>query len=112
MTTLLEYKGYQGTVEYTDEDNVYFGEVLGIRGLISYEAENEADLKRSFRETIDSYLSSCEEEGRMPMRPYCGVLSDIRISPNIHEKIYSFAISRSKSPGQVVEEALHQYLTA
>ena len=38
-SNLLNYKGYYGTVEISLEDNILFGKVLGINGLISYEAK-------------------------------------------------------------------------
>jgi len=112
MSRLLEHRGYQGTIEYTSEDGVYYGEVLGIKGLISYEGNNESELKVNFEETINFYLSSCDQDGRKPMRPYCGILSDIHISPDIHKKIYAYALSREKSPSTVVEEALYNYISA
>ena len=35
----LEYKGYMGSIEYSPQDSLLYGKVLGIRGLISYEGE-------------------------------------------------------------------------
>ncbi|MFT7032965.1 MAG: putative HicB family RNase H-like nuclease [Cyclobacteriaceae bacterium] len=35
----LEHKDYTGSIEYSQEDNLLYGKVLGIRGLISYEGE-------------------------------------------------------------------------
>lgn len=31
----LNYKGYAGSIEYSREDNLFFGKVPGIRSLIS-----------------------------------------------------------------------------
>ena len=33
----IEYKDYVGNVEFSEEDEVFFGKVIGIRSLISYE---------------------------------------------------------------------------
>lgn len=35
----LKYKNFIGSVEYSETDKILFGKVLGIRGLISYEAK-------------------------------------------------------------------------
>ena len=35
----LEYKGYTGSIEYSKEDDLLYGKVLGIKGLISYEGK-------------------------------------------------------------------------
>ena len=69
MIKLLTYKGYTGTVEYTVEDGVLFGEVLGIRGLLSYEGVNMAALEQDFRGVIDDYLEMCEDKGYEPQKP-------------------------------------------
>jgi len=112
MNNLLEYKGYQGTVEYSAGDNILHGKVVGIRGLISYEGESLASLQSDFREAIDHYLSCCEEEGLQPVTPYCGNLSDIQISPAVHKSIYSYAERTNKPPSLMVEEALESYIAS
>ena len=33
----LEYKGYTGTIEYSKEDKLLFGKVIGVKSLLSYE---------------------------------------------------------------------------
>ena len=53
----LEYKGYTGSIEYSPEDDLLYGKVLGIRGLISFEGETGKLLEEDFREAIDSYLA-------------------------------------------------------
>ena len=35
MNNTMEYKGYVGSVEFSEEDALFYGKVLGIRGLIS-----------------------------------------------------------------------------
>ena len=112
MSKLLEHRGYQGTIEYSVEDNILFGKVVGIRGLISYEGETLAGLKADFVEAIDDYLLTCEQEGREPMKPYCGNLGDIQISPVIHRNLYVFAEKHDKTPSQTIEEALKTYIKA
>ena len=65
----LHYKGYAGSVEYSDEDGVFFGQVLGIRSLLSYEGDTVEALEADFRCLITEYLDYCEKEGRMPEKP-------------------------------------------
>ena len=111
MNELLEHRGYTGTVEYSLVDNVLFGQVIGVRGLISYEGESLAALRADFVEAIDDYLLCCEEEGWEPMKPYSGNLVDIEISPDMHRNLYAYSDKRGKTPNRVVEEALRQYIT-
>lgn len=35
----MGYKGYLGNVEFSEEDEMFFGRGLGIRSLISYESK-------------------------------------------------------------------------
>ena len=64
--TLLEYKGYTGTVQYSSESNIYHGKVIGIMGVISYEGPDFKSLKEDFKDAIDDYLVTCYEEGIKP----------------------------------------------
>ena len=56
----LSYKGYTGSIEYSREDDLLFGKVLGIKGLISYEGDTGQALEDDFKQAIDEYLSDCE----------------------------------------------------
>ena len=40
MKNTMEYKGYVGSVEFSEEDGIFFGKVMGIRSLISYGSFN------------------------------------------------------------------------
>ena len=40
MSNVIEYKGYVGSIEFSEEDCIFFGKVQGIRSLISYEGES------------------------------------------------------------------------
>ena len=40
MKNTMEYRGYTGSVEFSVEDKVFFGKVLGIKTLLSYEGTN------------------------------------------------------------------------
>lgn len=81
MNNTIEYKGYIGSVEFSEEDQLFFGKVMGIRSLISYEGENAADLISDFHGAINDYLSICEADGKEPEKAYKGSFN-IRISPN------------------------------
>ena len=40
MNNTIQYKDYVGSIEFSEEDKIFYGKVLGIRSLISYEGEN------------------------------------------------------------------------
>ena len=42
----LKYKGYIGSVAFSEKDNVFFGKIEGIDGLVNFEGES---VKRTYR---------------------------------------------------------------
>ena len=84
----MEYKGYIGSVEFSETDEVFFGKVLGIRALISYEGTSAKELIEDFHGAVDAYLEMCSETGEEPEKAYKGSFN-IRISPELHKQIAS-----------------------
>ncbi len=64
MSSTIQYKGYVGSVEFSQEDRVFYGKVLGVRALISYEGTTAKELMKDFQEAVDAYLELCQEENR------------------------------------------------
>ena len=62
MSNQLKYKGFEGTVEYSEEDDCLFGRILGIDGLAMYFGNSFESLKKDFYEAVDFHLSQYEEE--------------------------------------------------
>lgn len=67
-TFLLKYKGYLGSLEFSSEDNILFGRVLGLEPVtISYEGSSLEELKNDFHDGVDHYLYSCQVDGEEPL---------------------------------------------
>lgn len=66
MNNTIEYKGYIGSVEFSEADGVFFGKVMGIQALISYEGTTAKELINDFHGAVDDYLAVCAAEGREP----------------------------------------------
>ena len=82
----LSYKGYTGSVEYSEEDNCLFGKVQGMRSdSITYEGNTVAELTEDFHSAIDDYLLLCEEKGIKPKKPYSGTLN-VRLTQDVHSR--------------------------
>ena len=54
---MMEYKDYVGSIEFSEEDNVFYGKVQNVGGLISYEGETEGDLYVAFCGVVDDFLT-------------------------------------------------------
>ena len=72
MKNTMEYKGYVGSIEFSESDGVFFGKVQGIRSLISYEGANETELIADFHAMVDKYLELCDKDGLAP-EDVCGI---------------------------------------
>ena len=67
----LKFKGYTGSVEYSEEDKCLFGKVQGVsKDCIDYEASTVEKLTADFEGVVDSYLALCAEKGIEPRKPY------------------------------------------
>ena len=64
----LYYQGYTGSVSYSTADAVYYGRVLDLDGLLSYEGETKQELYQDFCGVIDDYLQMCKEHGVSPQK--------------------------------------------
>jgi len=53
----LVYQGFTGSVSFSAEDGVFYGKVLDVPALISYEGATLDDLIRDFCLAVDDYLS-------------------------------------------------------
>ena len=111
MKNLMEYKGYIGSVEFSQDDCLFYGKVQGIRSLISYEGKNAEDLVNDFHGAVDDYLELCTEEGKEPEKAYKGSFN-VRISPELHQKIAIYAMEHDISLNSFVERSVEKELTA
>lgn len=109
MSTMLEYKGYLGSVEYNDDDEVLHGRLEFIRDLVTYEGMDAKSLKAAFHEAVDDYLDLCEEQGRTPDTPLKGSFN-IRPGRELHRRAMLHAKRRGLNLNAVVSDALRRYL--
>jgi len=66
MKNMLSHKGYFGSVEFSDEDDILYGRIIGISDRITYEGDSVKNLRRDFVSAVDDYLCLCEELGKAP----------------------------------------------
>lgn len=111
MNNTMEYKGYVGSVEFSEEDALFYGKVLGIRALISYEGNNAAELVADFHGAVDDYLEVCAQSGTEPEKAYKGSFN-VRISPELHKQAVIAAMSHNMSLNSFVETSIQQALHA
>ncbi len=110
MNNVMEYKGYIGSVEFSEPDGLFFGKVQGIRSLISYEGSTAAELVADFHGAVDDYLALCEEEGTKPEIAYKGSLNVRFKKRDTHRRAAIYAITHEQSLNSFIEEAVEEKL--
>ena len=111
MNNQLHYLGYTGSVAFTEEDGVFFGKVLGISDLISYEGDSVKALVQDFQESIDEYLVSCKEMGREPDTPFQSPYP-LRLQSELRKKAETMAYSEGLSFNEYIANTLSRQLNA
>ena len=110
MSNTMQYKGYVGSVEFSEEDGLFFGKVMGVRSLISYEGTTAKELIEDFHGEVDDYLSLCATRKEEPEKAYKGSFN-IRVSPELHKRAVIYATAQKMTLNGVVENALQSYIS-
>jgi predicted HicB family RNase H-like nuclease len=110
MKDMIHYKGYYGSVHYSDDDQLFFGKIEYIRSLVNYEGTTVKNLRQAFKEAVDDYLELCQDEGIEPDQTFRGSFN-VRTGCELHRKAALYAKEKGLNLNKVVTEALDQYLS-
>lgn len=103
---MMEYKGYTaGPIDFDADANTFSGTVAGLRDVIHFEGSTARELARAFRESIDSYLEVCAEDGKEPDRPFNGKIL-VRTEPALHRKAVLRAAAEGVSLSQWISRQI------
>ena len=111
MNNTIEYKNYVGSVEFSQPDGCFFGKVMGIRALISYEGTSAKELIEDFHGAVDDYLALCAAEGKEPEKAYKGSFN-VRVSPELHRQAAVYAAAHQMTLNGFVESSMKKALEA
>ena len=106
----MTYQGYTARVEFDERDAIFWGRVLGIEDVITFEGETVGQITEDFHNAINFYLKDCAETGRSPQKPASGRLM-LRVPPEVHGAVLTAAQAAGTSLNQwaakVLAEAAH-----
>jgi len=102
---MINYKGHQAIVSYDPEAEIFHGEVINIRDVITFKASNQEEIEKAFQDSVDDYLDFCFERGEKPCSPVSGSFM-LKITPELYQKIYQKAQAEGKTINSWVEEKL------
>ncbi|OPH35959.1 type II toxin-antitoxin system HicB family antitoxin [Moraxella lacunata] len=104
---MMTYKGYVGEFELDNDDEMFYGKLIGINQLVTFEADNAHDLKQAFYDSVDDYLAFCDEREIEPDKPFKGSFN-VRIDSELHRRAYM--ASRDSSLNAFVGQAISEKL--
>lgn len=107
MSSYIHYRDYTGSIDFSEEDEVFHGKVIGIKSLISFEGNSVQTLTEDFHNAVDGYLEYCEKNGKQPEKPFKGSFN-VRIQPELHRKAALTASARGISLNAFVEDAIRR----
>ena len=61
MKKEIKYAGLKGSNEFVEDENIFFGKLTNVRGLVTFESETEEGVKPAFIEAVNDYRSLCDE---------------------------------------------------
>jgi predicted HicB family RNase H-like nuclease len=104
---MIKYKGYAGVVELDEESEVFFGRVIGLRDVITFQGSSVAEVIQAFHGSVDDYLEFCAERGESPEKPYSGQFV-LRVDPRLHGAMARAAEAQSTSLNALIEDTLER----
>ena len=111
MKDVLKYKGFIGSVHYAAEDRVFYGKVVGVNDLISFEGSSVDELEEGFQYMVDKHIEDCEKNDIPLEKSYKGNLN-IRLSQDLHKKAAYQASSRGVSLNQYINNAIKKEIAS
>lgn len=108
---MMSLDGYNAKIEYDADLDMFRGEILGLTGGADFYGKNPKELRAEFRKSLHVFLEVCREKAIEPRRNYSGKFN-LRISPELHEKLAIVAQAEGKSINALAQEALQQRVAA
>lgn len=104
----MSYKGYEALVSFDEQAELFHGEVMNLRDVITFQGKSVSELKQALAESVEDYLAFCAERGEQPEKPYSGQFV-VRIEPAVHRDVVTAArragLSLNKWVAGVLERA-------
>lgn len=93
---MMTYKGYYATVSFDDEAEIFHGEVVGLKDVITFQGRSVEELKVALEDSIEDYLDFCASRGEEPDKPYSGKFV-LRVEPALHRRLSALSAEEGTS---------------
>ena len=107
--SMMTVDGFNARIEYDSEIDMFRGEILGVTGGADFYGKTPKELRSEFKKSLTVFLEVCREKGIEPRRNYSGKFN-LRIPPELHERLAIAAQAKGKSINTLAQEALAQHV--
>lgn len=104
---MLKYKNYVGHVIFDDKANIFHGDVINTKDVITFQGSTVDEVKKAFVDSVEDYLAFCTERGENPEKPFSGKFN-VRVSPDLHQKASLRAKEKDMSLNNWVVETIEK----
>ena len=53
----MEYLGYKATIEWSEEDKMYYGSLVGIQDYICFHGRSREECENNLRKAVNNYIA-------------------------------------------------------
>lgn len=108
--TMMTYKSYEAIVEFDEDADIFHGEVINLRDVITFQGRSVDELKLAFAELVDDYLAFCKARGEEPEKPFSGQFV-VCAEPSLHKAMAGAAKRAGVSLNKWVTATLERAVT-
>ena len=108
---VMTVDGFHARIDYDSMLDLFRGEILGLSGGADFYGKNPKELRIEFRKSLKVFLDVCKEKGIEPRRHFSGKFN-LRITPELHEKLAIAAQAEGKSINTLAQEALQERVSS
>ena len=66
---VLESRGYKGSVNYSVDSQCWYGKIVDISDLVTYEADSYEELVEEFKDAVLEYIDYIDNKGKIWCTP-------------------------------------------
>ena len=105
MNDILQYKDYLASLSFSTDDEVFYGKILGIDDLVTFEGTSVKELQTAFQDAAEDYITTCHQVGKEPNKTYKGTFN-VRIPSDLHKAAAVYAAHNNISLNDFVKTAI------
>lgn len=58
---MLSYRGFSAVTEFSEDDNIFVGRLIGIDDTVMFESEKFEELESEFQKAVDFHIKVCKK---------------------------------------------------